>query len=142
MLDTEDRTESDFHQSGPLSLPSLSWPVTLLDLWKREPILRVHSGSCLILVVAGIFFGFDALRWSIAVLGIVLLFCFELTNTAIERLADASVANRFSLLAKEAKDLAAAAVLSVGAALICAGVLLCLSTPKAQSWLAAANLWP
>ncbi len=104
--------------------------------WGTERMLRVHSYGSLVCVFAGVLLQFDALRWSIGrFLGITLLLCTELVNTTVERLADLSADKQFCPLVREAKDIAAGAVLCVAAASILIFLLLCLSTKAIQGLL-------
>jgi len=103
--------------------------------WGTERMLRVHSYGSLVCVLGGVLLQFDALRWSIVTLGIVLLLCTELVNTTVERLADLSADKQFCPLVREAKDIAAGAVLCVAAAAILTFLLLCLSTRTIQGLL-------
>ncbi len=97
--------------------------------WGTERMLRVHSYGSLLCVVLGIILQFDSLRWSILALGIIILLATELVNTVVERLADVSADNQFCPLVREAKDIAAGAVLLVAIAAILTAVLLFVSTP-------------
>jgi diacylglycerol kinase len=103
--------------------------------WGTERMLRVHSYGSLLFVFLGVILQFDSLRWSILTLGIVLLLCTELVNTTVERLADLGAQNRFCPLVREAKDIAAGAVLCVAFGAILMALLLCFSTPTMQSLL-------
>lgn len=107
----------------------------IASAWSSERSLRMDMGICLGFVIVGLNLNFDLVRWAITVLAIGLLFAVELVNSALERLVDQCVGNKFSSLAKEAKDLAAGAVLSLGIALITMCFFLVISTPTVQSLL-------
>lgn len=114
-----------------------SFPVfqAMASAWASERSLRIHICFCLLFAVLGVLLHFDLVRWSINLLGMGILIAVELVNSALERLADQCVGKTYSSLVKEAKDLSAGAVLSVGISLLVAGFVLCLSTPTVQSFL-------
>jgi undecaprenol kinase len=112
-----------------------SFPVfqAMASAWASERSLRMHGCICLSFVVIGVILNFDLVRWAITILGMSILIAVELVNSALERLADQCVGKTFSSLVKEAKDLSAGAVLTVGIALLLAGFVVCFSTPLVQS---------
>ena len=141
MLTTQTKLVDEFNnfsdsQSYISRSPGIVSVVRELTLaWGTERMLRVHSYGSLVCVLGGVLLQFDALRWSIVTLGIVLLLCTELVNTTVERLADLSADKQFCPLVREAKDIAAGAVLCVAAAAILTFLLLCLSTRTIQGLL-------
>ncbi|MDX1610240.1 MAG: diacylglycerol kinase family protein [Halofilum sp. (in: g-proteobacteria)] len=80
---------------------------------------RIHLGVTLVVVVAGLGLGLDRTDWSWIVLAIIVVWIAEGLNTALERLADALHPD-YHPLVRQAKDVAAAAVLiaALGAVLI------------------------
>jgi len=66
--------------------------------------------SAVIVILAGYFTGLSRTEWYIVLLLIALMFALEMINTAIERVVDLASPN-FHPLAKQAKDIAAGAVL-------------------------------
>lgn len=104
--------------------------------FRRERLLTIHSVICSSFIVIGLIFQFDFMHWAVTAMGIGLLIASELINTAVERLVDLAAGSSFDQLAREAKDIAAGAVLFCGVSLIVVGCCLCLSTEKGAGWLA------
>src|SRR4051812_45152939 len=79
----------------------------------------LHLAVTLIVVSAGFFFDVSAREWCWIILAIAIVWTAEALNTAFEFLADAASPN-FHPLVRDAKDVAAGAVLitGVGAAII------------------------
>ncbi|MFE4523525.1 diacylglycerol kinase family protein [Cytobacillus firmus] len=78
-------------------------------LW-NEKNLQIHLAVSLAVMFFGIYFGISRLEWMIILLAIGGMFSLELLNTAIERAVDLSTED-YHPLAKQAKDIAAGAVL-------------------------------
>ena len=76
----------------------------------KEQNLISHIVSAVIVILAGYFTGLSRTEWYIVLLLIALIFALEMINTAIERVVDLASPN-FHPLAKQAKDIAAGAVL-------------------------------
>ncbi|WP_291757195.1 diacylglycerol kinase family protein [Lysinibacillus sp. UBA5990] len=76
----------------------------------KEQNLKSHIVSAVIVILAGYFTGLSRTEWYIVLLLIALMFALEMINTAIERVVDLASPN-FHPLAKQAKDIAAGAVL-------------------------------
>ena len=76
----------------------------------KEQNLRSHIVSAVIVILAGYFTGLSRTEWDIVLLLIALMFALEMINTAIERVVDLASPNLHPL-AKQAKDIAAGAVL-------------------------------
>lgn len=89
----------------------------------HEQNMRFHVVSALVVIVAGAVTGLSAIEWCviIAVIGIVL--ATELFNSAIERVVDLASPN-IHPLAKQAKDLAAGAVLVIAGMSVIIGLLI------------------
>ncbi|MCH1624974.1 diacylglycerol kinase family protein [Ferdinandcohnia quinoae] len=75
----------------------------------QERNLQIHSLISLIVIAAGFFFGISKSEWLVILLLIGGMITAELLNTAIERVVDL-VTKDYHPLAKQAKDIAAAAV--------------------------------
>lgn len=72
--------------------------------------MKLHLVVAAVVLAAGVFFGFDALRFCILFFSIALVLTLEIVNTALERVVDLiSPERRF--LAGLVKDIAAGAVL-------------------------------
>lgn len=80
---------------------------------------RIHAVAAVLVVVAGLYLGLSRTEWLWLVVAITLVWTAETFNTALEFLADA-VTQELHPLIRQAKDLAAAAVLiaAIGALLI------------------------
>ncbi|WP_336637678.1 diacylglycerol kinase family protein [Lysinibacillus fusiformis] len=76
----------------------------------KEQNLKSHIVSAVIVILAGYFTGLSETEWYIVLLLIALMFALEMINTAIERVVDLASPNLHPL-AKQAKDIAAGAVL-------------------------------
>lgn len=87
--------------------------------WIAERHIKIHSAATAVVLGLAWYSGLDGLRWSILILCIGAVLGAEYMNSAIERLADRVTRDRDPLI-RDAKDLAAAAVLavSIGAALV------------------------
>lgn len=88
-------------------------------LVKHTPNARIHLTVALAVVLLAGLLRVSSLEWCILLGCIVLVLALEGINSALEQLAD-KVSSEFSPLIRNAKDLAAGAVLiaSIGAALI------------------------
>ncbi|MDM5234457.1 diacylglycerol kinase family protein [Lysinibacillus pakistanensis] len=75
-----------------------------------EQNFKSHLLSAGAVLIAGYFTGLSRMEWYIVLLLIALMFALEMVNTAIERVVDLASPN-IHPLAKQAKDLAAGAVL-------------------------------
>lgn len=80
---------------------------------------RIHLGMTLVVVIAGLWLELGRAEWLWIVVAIVVVWVAEGLNTALERLADALSPEHHPLV-RQAKDVAAAAVLmaAIGAVII------------------------
>lgn len=69
----------------------------------------------------------DPMGWALLTLAIGIVVTAELLNTALERLVDLATNNEFHRIARDAKDIAAAAVLC--SAVVAVGIGLCVFLP-------------
>ncbi|KXT78312.1 Diacylglycerol kinase [Streptococcus sp. DD13] len=93
---------------------SLDFALTgLVTAYKEERNMRKHLVSALLVILAGFLFQVDRVEWLFLLLSIGLVIAFEILNSAIENVVDLASNYHFSMLAKNAKDMAAAAVLLV-----------------------------
>lgn len=76
----------------------------------KEQNLKSHIVSAIIVILAGYLTGLSRMEWYIVLLLIALMFALEMMNTAIERVVDLA-SPEIHPLAKQAKDIAAGAVL-------------------------------
>ncbi|WP_341299801.1 diacylglycerol kinase family protein [Lysinibacillus sp. FSL H8-0500] len=76
----------------------------------KEQNMKSHVLSAIIVILAGYFTGLSRIEWYIVLLLIALMLALEMINTAIERVVDLASPD-IHPLAKQAKDIAAGAVL-------------------------------
>jgi diacylglycerol kinase len=90
-------------------------------LLATQPNARIHAAATLVVVALGAWLRIDALEWALLATVIGLVFCAEALNTAIESLTDL-VSPQWHALARDAKDVAAAAVLLASLAALAVGL--------------------
>jgi len=93
----------------------------LLFLLKSEPHARVHLLATTLVIVGAIALDVTRQDWLWLILAITLVWVFEAMNTAIEHLCDI-VSPQHSQSVKQAKDLAAGAVLIAAIAAVIIGI--------------------
>jgi diacylglycerol kinase (ATP) len=76
---------------------------------RNEHAMWFHAGVAALVVLAGVYFHISLADWRWLVLGITLIWCAEVMNTAIEIVCDAMHPGHHPLIGK-AKDVAAGAV--------------------------------
>jgi undecaprenol kinase len=91
----------------------------ILRLWLTQSNFRIQVAAALIAVLMGLYFRITAIEWLILVASIGLVLCAEAVNTAIEHAVDL-LEPRLHPRARDAKDLAAAAVLIAS---VCAAII-------------------
>jgi diacylglycerol kinase len=91
----------------------------ILLLFLAQWNFRIHLIAVVVAVWLGFYFQIGAIEWLILVAAIGMVLCAEALNTAIERAVDLLEPDRHPI-ARDAKDLAAAAVLIAS---ICAAVI-------------------
>lgn len=100
---------------------SLEFALTgVFTAFKEERNMRKHLLSAILVLIAGLIFRVSLLEWMALVLCVCLVMVLEIINSAIENVVDLASDYHFSMLAKNAKDMAAGAVLvmSAGAAIV------------------------
>lgn len=95
----------------------------LATLWRGEPTTRFHAAGSILALLGAWGFGFARWEWALVLLLIGLVWFAEAINSAIERACDAITLDRHPMIGK-AKDLAAAAVLTVALTALAMAVLL------------------
>ena len=83
--------------------------------------MRKHALSSLGALLAGLLF---ATEWLFLLLSIILVIACEIVNSAIENVVDLASDYHFSMLAKNAKDMAAGAVLVVSGFALVTGLVI------------------
>ena len=86
--------------------------------------MRKHALSALVAMFAGLVFRISATEWLFLLLSITLVIAFEIMNSAIENVVDLASNYHFSMLAKNAKDMAAGAVLVVSVFALVTGLII------------------
>ena len=84
---------------------------------------RIHATIAILVVFLGLFLELELVQWAIIVLTTGFVFVSELFNTAIESVIDL-VTEEYHPLAKQAKDVAAAAVLISAIVAVAVGILI------------------
>ncbi|HFH9946871.1 diacylglycerol kinase family protein [Streptococcus suis] len=96
----------------------------LLTAFKEERNMKKHLASAILVVVAGLIFQVSVTEWLFLLLSISLVIAFEIMNSAIESVVDLASDYHFHLLAKNAKDMAAGAVLFVSGFALLTGLII------------------
>ncbi|WP_105178564.1 diacylglycerol kinase family protein, partial [Streptococcus suis] len=78
----------------------------------------------ILVVLAGLIFQVSVTEWLFLLLSISLVIAFEIVNSAIENVVDLASDYHFSMLAKNAKDMAAGAVLFVSGFAVLVGLMI------------------
>ena len=94
--------------------------------------LRIHFIVAGLVILAGFIFGLSGLEWALILLMIAMVIVAELFNTAMEFTVDLANPEKHEL-ARRAKDISAAAVLSTTLCAVLVGLILFL--PKVIHWL-------
>lgn len=104
---------------------SLEFAMTgVVTAFKEERNLRKHVLSALLVSIAGALFQISAIEWLFLLLAIFLVITFEIVNSAIENVVDLASQYHFSMLAKNAKDMAAGAVLVISGYAVLTGMII------------------
>lgn len=82
---------------------------------------RIHAGATLLVAALGYWLKVSLNEWSLLILAIGLVFCAEGLNTAIELVVDLA-SPQWHELARDAKDVAAGAVLLASVAALAVGL--------------------
>lgn len=86
--------------------------------------MRKHAVSAILVLIAGTVFRISAVEWLFLLLSVTLVIAFEIVNSAIENVVDLASDYHFSMLAKNAKDMAAGAVLVVSGFALLTGLII------------------
>ena len=105
-------------------MSSLDFAVSgLITTFKEERNMRKHAVSAILVILAGLVFQVSVTEWLFLLLSISLVMAFEIVNSAIENVVDLASDYHFSMLAKNAKDIAAGAVLFVSGFALLTGLI-------------------
>lgn len=106
-------------------MSSLDFAVSgLITTFKEERNMRKHAVSAILVILAGLVFQVSVTEWLFLLLSISLVVAFEIVNSAIENVVDLASDYHFSMLAKNAKDMAAGAVLFVSGFALLTGLII------------------
>ena len=106
-------------------IASLEFALTgIFTAFKEERNMRKHALSAILAIVAGFLFGISATEWRVILLSVSLVIAFEIMNSALENVVDLASDYHFSMLAKNAKDMAAGAVLVISGFALVTGLII------------------
>mgnify|MGYP005553384957 CR=1 FL=1 len=97
----------------------------------KERNVQIHIGISIFVILAGFIFSISKYEWIAIILSIGGMISMELMNTAIERTVDLYT-KEYHPLAKQAKDIAAGAVLVFAIASVMIGLIIFL--PRLLTW--------
>lgn len=104
---------------------SMEFAITgIITAFKEERNMRKHMVSAILASIAGAVFRISAIEWLFLLLAIFLVITFEIINSAIENVVDLASNYHFSMLAKNAKDMAAGAVLIISGYAVLTGLII------------------
>lgn len=104
---------------------SMEFAITgIITAFKEERNMRKHMVSAILASIAGAAFRISAIEWLFLLLAIFLVITFEIINSAIENVVDLASNYHFSMLAKNAKDMAAGAVLVISGYAVLTGLII------------------
>ncbi|GFH40698.1 diacylglycerol kinase family protein [Lactococcus insecticola] len=104
---------------------SLEFALTgIVTAFHEERNLRKHAVSATLAILFGIIFRIDKVEWLFLLLAIFLVIFAEIINSAIENVVDLASDYHFSMLAKNAKDMAAGAVLFISGYAVIVGCVI------------------
>ena len=106
-------------------ISSLEFALTgIFTAFKEEKNMRSHVLSALAAIIVGLIFRISATEWLFLLLSIFLVIAFEIMNSAVENVVDLASDYHFSMRAKNAKDMAAGAVLVVSGFAVITGLII------------------
>ena len=106
-------------------ISSLEFALTgIFTAFKEEKNMRSHVLSAVAAINAGLIFRISATEWLFLLLSIFLVIAFEIMNSAVENVVDLASDYHFSMRAKNAKDMAAGAVLVVSGFAVITGLII------------------
>ena len=123
-MDLKDNNSSKKWKNRTL-VSSLEFAITgIITAIKEERNMRKHIISAVLASIAGAVFRISAIEWLFLLLAIFLVITFEIVNSAIENVVDLASNYHFSILAKNAKDMAAGAVLVISGYAVLTGLII------------------
>jgi undecaprenol kinase len=96
----------------------------IIFAFKTQRNVRIHFCLTLVVIILAFLMKVNYLEWLIIILCIGMVLSAELLNTAIETLVDMHLGDKFSFYAKNAKDIAAGAVLLCSLSSLAIGIII------------------
>ena len=122
-MDSQDNNQRKWKNRDLVS--SLEFALTgIFTAIKEERNMQKHALSAILVVIAGFVFQVSAVEWLFLLLSVFLVVSFEIINSAIENVVDLASDYHFSMLAKNAKDMAAGAVLVISGFAVITGLII------------------
>lgn len=124
-MDLQDNNNNKRKWKNRDVISSLEFALTgIFTAFKEEKNMRSHVLSALVAIIAGLIFRISATEWLFLLLSIFLVIAFEIMNSAVENVVDLASDYHFSMRAKNAKDMAAGAVLVVSGFAVITGLII------------------
>lgn len=124
-MDLQDNKKNKRKWKNRDVISSLEFALTgIFTAFKEEKNMRSHVLSALAAIIAGLIFRISATEWLLLLLSIFLVIAFEIMNSAVENVVDLASDYHFSMRAKNAKDMAAGAVLVVSGFAVITGLII------------------
>ena len=124
-MDLQDNKKNKRKWKNRDVISSLEFALTgIFTAFKEEKNMRSHVLSALAAIIAGLIFRISATEWLFLLLSIFLVIAFEIMNSAVENVVDLASDYHFSMRAKNAKDMAAGAVLMVSGFAVITGLII------------------
>ena len=124
-MDLQDNNNNKRKWKNRDVISSLEFALTgIFTAFKEEKNMRSHVLSALAAIIAGLIFRISAMEWLLLLLSIFLVIAFEIMNSAVENVVDLASDYHFSMRAKNAKDMAAGAVLVVSGFAVITGLII------------------
>ena len=124
-MDLQDNNNNKRKWKNRDVISSLEFALTgIFTAFKEEKNMRSHVLSAVAAIIAGLIFRISATEWLLLLLSIFLVIAFEIMNSAVENVVDLASDYHFSMRAKNAKDMAAGAVLVVSGFAVITGLII------------------
>ena len=133
-MDLQDNKKNKRKWKNRDVISSLEFALTgIFTAFKEEKNMKSHVLSAVAAIIAGLIFRISAAEWLFLLLSIFLVIAFEIMNSAVENVVDLASDYHFSMRAKNAKDMAAGAVLVVSGFAVVTGLII--FVPKIWNWI-------
>jgi len=133
-MDLQDNKKNKRKWKNRDVISSLEFALTgIFTAFKEEKNMKSHVLSAVAAIIAGLIFRISKAEWLFLLLSIFLVIAFEIMNSAVENVVDLASDYHFSMRAKNAKDMAAGAVLVVSGFAVVTGLII--FVPKIWDWI-------